>query len=84
MKDKKVVDVTNLSSTARSFETSKVMLGQDLGRKLIKILDLPKNAISIELKIELDEPVEVKCKYFAETDTEQLTVLLQEYTLQKK
>lgn len=62
----------------------KAIAGNDLVKELIKTLKLPKGTKSIELRVALDEVVEVKCKYFAETDKEELTMLLGKYSLHKK
>ncbi len=64
--------------------TAKAIGGDDLVKELIKTLKLPKGTKSIELRVALGEVVEVKCKYFAETDKDELTMLLGKYTLHKK
>ena len=64
--------------------TAKAIAGDDLVKELIKTLKLPKGTKSFELRVAVDEPVEVKCKYFAETDKDELTMLLGKYTLHKK
>ena len=63
---------------------AKKIVGDDLVKELIKTLKLPKGTKSIELRVAVDELVEVKCKYFAETDKEELTMLMGKYTLHKK
>ena len=64
--------------------SDKAIAGNDLVKELIKSLKLPKGTVSFELRVALNEPVEVKCHYFAETDKDELTMLLNKYDLCKK
>lgn len=43
-----------------------MLIGQDIGKKLTDALGLPKNIISFELRVAVDEIVTIKCTYYPE------------------
>lgn len=46
---------------------SKVVTGNDLGKKLCKLFNLPEYTVSFDLHVALDEIVAIDCKYYLNT-----------------
>jgi hypothetical protein len=59
---------------------SKVLIGNQIGKKLIEGLGLPKNTVSFELRCAVDEIVTVKCEYFPE-GSDAIETLINDYRL---
>ena len=60
---------------------------QQLGDALIQALGLPKNCISVELRIAVGKPVSVRCEYYpdpmAEVDGQKICDELQKLEMQE-
>lgn len=58
----------------------------EFGEKLCRVLGLPKNTVSLELKVAVDEIVTVNCEYYPELPNKgaELLTVLEEYYLCKK
>ena len=64
---------------------TQAVLGHEFGPRLVKILGLPVETRSFELRVAVNEIVVVKCEYFAPNmETGELETILAEYELVKK
>jgi hypothetical protein len=63
----------------------KMVTGDELGRRLVDVLGLPKTTKGFELRCYVDETVSIKCEYFPEMNgTEAAETIFVDYELVKK
>lgn len=61
-----------------------VLLGRHLGPELVRILGLPKNTVSFDLRCAVDEAVTVRCEFFPDvSNPDELVAVFRSYRLER-
>lgn len=62
-----------------------LLLGQQVGRELIKILGLPKKTVSFEIRFAYDEVVTVRCEFYPDVpDSVDLATVFSTYRIESR